>query len=80
MAVAKQEIHEQLQILFQHRATEGVQALRTLLALEQQRLNEQWHTVEGLDLTRMQGEKRTVKKLIRWIDEGAQAPQTGGDV
>ena len=68
--IAKQEEFEQLRIIFQCRHEAGVQMLRAWLFDQQKRINSQWLGLVGDDLTRLQGEGKTVAKLIKMIDVG----------
>lgn len=68
--IAKEAEHQLQMTVFTSRADRGVQAMLELLQTEQIKLNSQWPSKSGDDLTRAQGEAQQLTKLIKIITKG----------
>ncbi len=80
MTIAKQEEHDNLWAIYNHRHEAGIQALRQYLYARRERINTEWPNTEDEMLTRLQGEARAVVKLIGLIDVAPKIKQlTGGE-
>ena len=68
--IVKPEQHEQELTIFACRHEVGLQALREWLFARRDDINKNWPGMLGEELVRLQGEAKTVAKLIRLIDLG----------
>ena len=69
MAIREQELELQ-QAVHRHRLDEGLRALRALVWMRREAVNERWIDSTGDELLQYQGEARSLRKLIRMIDDG----------
>lgn len=61
---------ELLQAVHRHRHDEGLRALRALVWMRRDTVNEKWIDSSGEELLQYQGEARALRKLLRMIDDG----------
>jgi len=69
MAAREQELELQ-QTLYRHRTEAGVRALRGLVITRRDAVNAAWIDSAGDELLQYQGEARSLRKLLRMIDDG----------
>lgn len=69
MAAREQELELQ-QTLYRHRTETGVRALRSLIIARRDAVNTVWIDSAGEELLQYQGEARSLRKLLRMIDDG----------
>lgn len=70
MAINKPEQYDMERTIFACRGESGLQSMRSWLYARRDKINEQWITADGDDLSRLQGEAKAVQKQIKLIDEG----------
>ena len=78
MNIARQEEHENELAIFLSRHEGGLQALRAWLFMRRDKINGDWPVQVGDDLIRLQGEAKTVARLIKLIDIGPSITKLTG--
>ena len=75
MAEKVQELELQ-QAVHRLRSDEGVRSLRALAWMRLERVNTIWPDAIGDELLQLQGEARSLRKIIRMIDDGPAIKET----
>ena len=70
MNITKQERHTAELSIFNQRGDGGARAIHTWLKLRREELNRQWPGVIGEELAAMQGEARSIDKLVQVLEHG----------
>lgn len=78
MAVNKQDRQALEQKVHLLRGDGGLVALWELLKMDEQELNRRWPDTTGEALQQMQGQARTVRKLLRVIEQGSVIKMEAG--
>ena len=76
MSITKQERHEAELAVFANRNDGGSRAIHTWLKLRREELNRQWQGIQGDELAAMQGEARSIDKLVQIIEHGPTVKQS----
>lgn len=70
MSLTKEARWDAEHAIFDQRGDGGVRAIRDWLVLRRGELNRQWPAAEGDTLLAMQGEARSIDKLVQVIEHG----------
>ena len=70
MAAIKEEQQALELKVHQHRGDEGLIALRSLLWMRRDHINNRWLDASGDELLQLQGEGQAIRRVLRTLDNG----------